>query len=60
MKGLFQCPPWARSFCPFRACYLWSITILGYELLPFTFPLRAGDRWFRACCVIPSVQVELI
>lgn len=21
---------------------------LGYELLPFTFPLRAGDRWFRA------------
>ena len=22
---------------------------LGYELLPFTFPLRAGDRWFRAC-----------
>ena len=20
MKGLFQCPPWAKSFCPFRAC----------------------------------------
>ena len=20
MEGLFQCPPWARSFCPFRAC----------------------------------------
>ena len=20
MKGLFQCPPWARSFCPFMAC----------------------------------------
>ena len=19
MKGLFQCPPWAKSFCPFRA-----------------------------------------
>jgi len=19
MRGLFQCPPWARSFCPFRA-----------------------------------------
>ena len=19
MKGLFQCPPWARGFCPFRA-----------------------------------------
>ena len=37
---------------PFRACCF-------YELLPFTFalpfgqrfsiPLRAGDRWFRAC-----------
>ena len=24
MKGLFQCPPWARSFCPFRACCFWS------------------------------------
>ena len=44
--------PWAKSFCPFRACNF-------YELLPFTFalpfgqrfsiPLRAGDRWFRAC-----------
>ena len=32
---------------------------LGWELLPFTFPLRAGDRWFRACCVIPTVQVEI-
>ena len=19
MKGLFQCPPWAKGFCPFRA-----------------------------------------
>ena len=44
--------PWAKSFCPFRACCF-------YELLPFTFalpfgqrfsiPLRAGDHWFRAC-----------
>ena len=44
--------PWAKSFCPFRACNF-------YELLPFAFalpfgqrfsiPLRAGDRWFRAC-----------
>ena len=24
MKGLFQCPPWARGFCPFRACCFWS------------------------------------
>ena len=22
MKGLFQCPSWAKSFCPFRACCL--------------------------------------
>ena len=22
MKGLFQCPPWARSFCPFRAYFI--------------------------------------
>ena len=33
--------PWAKSFCPFRACCLWSITILGYELLPL----------HRACCL---------
>ena len=47
--------PWAKSFCPFRACCF-------YELLPFTFalpfgqrfsiPLRAGDRWLRACWVV--------
>ncbi len=24
MKGLFQCPPWARSFCPFRAYWVIS------------------------------------
>ena len=29
--------PWARSFCPFRACCL-------YELLPFTFALPFGQR----------------
>ena len=23
---------------------------------PFTFPLRAGDRWFRACWVISTIQ----
>ena len=33
MKGLFQCPPWAKSFCPFRACWVISIVlegVLGY------------------------------
>ena len=25
MKGLFQCPPWAKSFCPFRACCLYPL-----------------------------------
>ena len=28
MKGLFQCPPWARSFCPFRA-YCCLLLYLG-------------------------------
>ena len=32
MKGLFQCPPWARSFCPFRAC-----CFLNFGSLPFLF-----------------------
>ena len=46
---------------------------LGWELLPFTFalpfgqrfsiPLRAGDRWFRACCLYElraSFRTELL
>ncbi len=35
--------PWARGFCPFRACCFW-----GFCPLPFP---SAGDRWFRACCL---------
>ena len=34
--------PWAKSFCPFRAC-CWRVSAL------YLFP-SAGDRWFRACC----------
>ena len=39
MKGLFQCPPWARSFCPFRACgaYLIGFSCLFNRLLPAFF-----------------------
>ena len=33
--------PWAKSFCPFRAC-CWGASAL------YLFP-SAGDRWFRAC-----------
>ena len=33
MKGLFQCPPWARSFCPFRACGAKLAKVQGYALL---------------------------
>ena len=50
MKGLFQCPPWARSFCPFRACCFWSfwaLPLLYPSASDFQFP-SAGDRWFRA------------
>ena len=36
MKGLFLCPPWARSFCPFRAC--------GAHCSPYTL-LYIGDAW---------------
>ena len=51
MKGLFQCPPWAKSFCPFRAC----CQKLASALLPLLYPSAcdfqfpsAGDRGFRA------------
>ena len=33
MKGLFQCPPWAKSFCPFRACCLLELLTLQGMLL---------------------------
>ena len=40
MKGLFQCPPrampWAKSFCPFRAC--------GENLRNFNKVYRAEKR----------------
>ena len=41
MKGLFQCPPWAWSFCPFRAVGLtrkciiikfWQTTLIIYRM----------------------------
>ena len=54
--------PWARSFCPFRACCFWSfwaLPLLYPSASDFQFP-SAGDRWFRAYWVISTVQVEKI
>ena len=39
---------WAQTRRPVRAKALNSRQFI--RLLPFTFPLRAGDRWFRASC----------
>ena len=46
MKGLFQCPPWARSFCPFRA--YWVISTVQVEIITPESPQcpihgRCGD-----------------
>ena len=48
---LFQCPPWARSFCPFRACGAnlrnlskESITTDKYKLK--TFIIKAIKHFF--------------
>ena len=41
---LFQCPPWARSFCPFRACCLRLACVL------LAFILRAACV-YPACCL---------
>ena len=44
MKGLFQCPPWARSFCPFRA--------YGEFLLPqgvWEIPIDSGRMGNSYC-----------
>ena len=52
MKGLFQCPPWARSFCPFRACcyglhrhqgeLLWAYWASGRAAMGFLTSGRAA------------------
>ena len=42
MKGLFQCPPWARVFCPFRACgaYMRNLYYGNYNFSYYSFFLR--------------------
>ena len=52
MKGLFQCPPWARSFCPFRA--YWVISTVQVEIIPSKSPQcpihgRCGDLLSPSC-----------
>ena len=42
MKGLFQCPPWARGFCPFRA--YWVISIVQVEV--FSEVLQEFNEFF--------------
>ena len=49
MKGLFQCPPWARSFCPFRAC---GAKLTKVQLKRGTRPLqqkvKSGEEWVKS------------
>ena len=42
MKGLFQCPPWAMSFCPFRA--YWVISTVQIEPLWIFNPLKETEQ----------------
>ena len=45
--------PWAKSFCPFRACCFYGLLSFTFALpfgQRFSIPLRAGDRWFWVCC----------
>ena len=41
MKGLFQCPPWARSFCPFRA--YWVISTVQVDFFFVIGGLEDGE-----------------
>ena len=36
----------------FFVVFAFKVCVKG-KLLPFTFPLRAGDRWFRAAGLSP-------
>ena len=54
MKGLFQCPPWARSFCPFRrAAYMGCLTF--WALL-----LWAAWSFGRVAVGLLGLQVVLL
>ncbi len=39
--------PWAKSFCP--------LPLLYPSASDFQFP-SAGDRWFRACCLLAKLE----
>ena len=46
---LFQCPPWARSFCPFRAC---GAKLTKIQLKRGTRTLqqkvKSGEEWVKS------------
>ena len=54
MKGLFQCPPWARSFCPFRACGAYMRNFSKYISLEFVLRKYAGVKY---CFLIIAISV---
>ena len=41
-----------QNFTAIFCCFALKVCVKG-KLLPFTFPLRAGDRWFRATGLSP-------
>ena len=62
MKGLFQCPPWARSFCPFRACCCGLLGLLGVAAVGFLafWALLLWASWpFGRCCLYGLLGVLL-
>ena len=48
MKGLFQCPPWARGFCPFGAYSLKAQSGSGLFLQFLDF----FQRKLGGCCYL--------
>ena len=41
-----------QNFTAIFCCFALKVCVKG-KLLPFTFPLRAGDCWFRAYGLSP-------
>ena len=51
MKGLFQCPPWARSFCPFRACGAYLRKFSQVHISPFPTKLSLKCSNAKKCLI---------
>ena len=59
MKGLFQCPPWAMSFCPFRACgvYLRKLSAKIPQASAMKACFQIAERRISSAKIIKKLRI---